>query len=57
MAILSANLAVSNYLEGKGFEPDSSDYRYYYYTITEQLTDSLDDMPSWYRIAYADPWS
>lgn len=57
MAIYSAIQPIADYLVGKDFVPDSYDYRYYYFTVTEQLTEALEDMPYWYRNLFAPPWS
>lgn len=57
MAVYTCNHSIADYLMGKDFVPDSYDYRYYYFTITEELTESLEEMPYWYRSNFADPWN
>ncbi len=48
---------VSEYLEGLDFTPDSSDYRYFYYTDSEALQTAITNMPSWMRLAFSPPWA
>lgn len=56
MALYSANYYIMQYLVGKGFELVNENYRYYDFIITDLLTESLDNMPYWYRILFAPPW-
>lgn len=57
MAVFTCIRQVSDYLEGLDFTPDSSDYRYFYYTDSVELQEAITDMPNWGKIWYAPPWS
>lgn len=56
MAIYTCVREVSEYLEGKDFIPDSSDYRYFYYTDSSLLQTAISEMPNWMRNSFAPPW-
>lgn len=56
MAVYQCIREVSDYLIGKGFTPDSFNYRYFYYTDSVELQLALTEMPSWMRNSYAPPW-
>lgn len=57
MAVYSCNMFIKNYLVGKGFTPDSNDYRYYYFTDSEELQLAVSLMPFWYKYLFANAWS
>ena len=57
MATYTCIREVSNYLKGLDFSPDTSDYRYDYYTDSEGLQTAITNLPSWGRIWFAPPWS
>ena len=51
-----ANQFIADYLIGKGLEPTSFDYRYYYFAEGVPLTTALGEMPMWMRISFANLW-
>ena len=57
MATYTCIRQVSDYLEGLDFTPDSSDYRYFYYTDSEELRLALTNMPAFGKIWFAPPWA
>lgn len=57
MAIYACVRQISDYLEGLDFVPDSSDYRYFYYTDSEALQLALTNLPKWAKIWFAPPWA
>jgi hypothetical protein len=57
MAIYSSIRQVSDYLKGLDFVPDSSDYRYFYYTDSVSLQTAITNMPKWMRIFFSPPWA
>lgn len=56
MTTYTANYDVGEFLEARGFEPLSTDYRYYYFDDTEALQDELDEMPPWSYLWFANGW-
>jgi hypothetical protein len=57
MSLLAVNNYTNEYLEGKDLESVSQDYRYWYYTEGEALTDALDEMPNWMLILKIPLWA
>ncbi len=57
MTTFTCNDNIAAYLEGLGFTPTSSDYRYNYFTDTPQLDAAIAAMPPWMLIQEVFLWS